>query len=348
MKQLVSVIVPTRNRARQLSQAIGSIFAQRRLHELFELEVVVVDDASADDTAEMVRRYPEVRYIRLARNGGPARARNEGIRSSTGNYVAFLDDDDVWLPHKLELQVPALEQYPEVGVVYSQYRGHFHKVDGVFPYADRAPSGWIFREMLLRNCCGADSSLLIRRTALDRVGYFDESLATNCDYDLWMRLAFHCPFLFLAGAVAEYTPTVEGLWFSSATKGTEADDHARVVEKGLALLPNWYEFATLRREARALAALNAASPFLLMGDFARAWLVLLKALCSYPSALSYDESRRTLMWALAVSFGDWILPLQRFRWKLGPAIGRALRKERNFRTKIASDPTPQTDRTREH
>src|SRR5712692_9764325 len=115
-----SVITPTYNRADFLRVAIASV-----LNQTFQdLEIIVVDDASSDRTAEVVRRFTDelIKYIRHDINKGGSAARNTGIKNSTGAYVAFLDDDDEWLPEKLGMQVDLLENSPaEVGGVYTSY-----------------------------------------------------------------------------------------------------------------------------------------------------------------------------------------------------------------------------------
>ena len=117
---LVSVIIPTRDRMSLLREAVGSVFTQEARDEMFRLEVIVIDDASSDNTSNVLLHFPEIRYLRLDTNGGPAAARNAGIAVSTGQYVAFLDDDDVWLPNRLRVQIPILERHGDIGVVYGQ------------------------------------------------------------------------------------------------------------------------------------------------------------------------------------------------------------------------------------
>ena len=120
MKPVVSVIIPTHNRATLLRTAIATVYAQEGVGELFDLEVIVVDDASSDETAEAARSYPNVKYIRFDDNRGVAAARNAGVKVATGQYIALLDDDDLWLPHKLRTQVPAFALDPTLGMVYGQ------------------------------------------------------------------------------------------------------------------------------------------------------------------------------------------------------------------------------------
>ena len=117
VRPLVSAIIPTHNRAHCLSRAVDSIYAQEGLGEHFDIEIIVVDDASSDSTTEVVRRYSGVRYIRQPERRGVSAALNAGLRASTGCCIVFLDDDDVWLPHKLRVQVLQLEAHIDVGVV---------------------------------------------------------------------------------------------------------------------------------------------------------------------------------------------------------------------------------------
>jgi glycosyltransferase involved in cell wall biosynthesis len=119
-RPLVSVIIPTHNRSSLLCEALASVMEQEGRGELFELETIVVDDASTDDTRRVAAEYP-VRYIRHPTNLGLSAARNSGIAEARGRYVAFLDDDDLWLPHRLQVQLPVMEAHPEVDLVYSTY-----------------------------------------------------------------------------------------------------------------------------------------------------------------------------------------------------------------------------------
>jgi glycosyltransferase involved in cell wall biosynthesis len=112
---LISVIVPAYNTSRTIAETLDSVLAQT----FEDYEVVVVDDGSPDDVAELVARsYPQVRLVRQE-NRGLAGARNTGIKEAKGEYVAFLDSDDVWLPRKLELQVEQIKTHPEADVFYA-------------------------------------------------------------------------------------------------------------------------------------------------------------------------------------------------------------------------------------
>ena len=113
----VTVVIPSYNSAPWLPETLASVLAQNRV----ELEAIVVDDGSKDNTREVVAKFPDVRYL-YQNNAGVAAARNTGIRAAQGKYIALLDSDDIWEPHKLRRQVEILDRYPGVGLVFSNYR----------------------------------------------------------------------------------------------------------------------------------------------------------------------------------------------------------------------------------
>jgi glycosyltransferase involved in cell wall biosynthesis len=182
----VSVIIPTYNCAHYLEQAIESAMNQTYR----DLEIIVLDDGSTDNTSEVVRKYgTDIRYIRQANAGLPA-ARNRAIESSSGEFLAFLDSDDWWEPSKLAEQVPILEGDPELGLIYTDLRV-VHDDGEIIPsfLASRplATSGYVF-DRLLQSGFILPSTVLMRRTCLDQVGMFDESMRSHEDIELWLRV----------------------------------------------------------------------------------------------------------------------------------------------------------------
>lgn len=186
---LVSVVIPTYNRASLVQRAIESV--RQQTYE--NLEIIVVDDSSTDETPEVVPTIddPRVEYVRHETNRHGAAARNTGVKYASGEYVAFLDDDDEWYPKKIEKQVKALDESPEeVAMIYcwaDVYReGHTNN-----PVAASEPtvSGEIFEETLTSNPIGATSTLVIDSEALETVGGFDEDLERGQDSDLIRRIA---------------------------------------------------------------------------------------------------------------------------------------------------------------
>lgn len=170
----VSVLIPAYNAAGCVSRAIESVLAQT----VPALEVLVVDDGSADHTAEVVERFgPPVRLLRQA-NAGPAAARNHAAREARGEWLALLDADDAWLPHKLERQMPYTAG-DRVGLV------HCWGPPGGGP----VPDAITFESLWEKNCI-VNSSAMIRREAFHALGGFDEdrALISVEDYNLWLRL----------------------------------------------------------------------------------------------------------------------------------------------------------------
>jgi hypothetical protein len=181
---LVSVIIPTHDRSALLQQAVESVLAQTYPN----LEVIVVDDGSADDTAAVMARYDgRLHYIRQA-NQGVAAARNAGYRAAAGEYLAFLDDDDLYLAHKIERQVRLLSDQSHLGLVHCRY----YRADGEGNYLDKVgllPTGDA-RELLLYWNFVWIGGPLIRRTCLERVGLFSLDVpSVTADWDLWLRVA---------------------------------------------------------------------------------------------------------------------------------------------------------------
>jgi glycosyltransferase involved in cell wall biosynthesis len=179
-----SVIITTHDRPHLLPHAIESARMAGT-----DVEIIVVDDASTDETANVCRNYSDICYVRIERNRKVAGARNVGILASSREYISFLDDDDVRLPHSLDIQIEALASAPEAGFVYGQVlvSDQDGATGGSF-YPATCPQGDVFWQLLERNFvpCG---SVVFRKDCLYRVGLLDESISGVDDWDLWIRLA---------------------------------------------------------------------------------------------------------------------------------------------------------------
>jgi len=190
----VSVIIPTYNRARVVGEAIRSALDQT----VRDIEVIVVDDGSTDDTRDAVDgcRDGRVRYI-YKTNGGPASARNAGLAEAKGEYVAFLDHDDLWPARFLEVMTGALDGRPEFGLAYSPITLRYADGHEVERYKVReGESGWC-TGALFRNSFVWTSASLMRRSVLKGFGY-DETLRRSYeDGDFFLRLALRTPFLYI-------------------------------------------------------------------------------------------------------------------------------------------------------
>jgi glycosyltransferase involved in cell wall biosynthesis len=200
----VSVVVTCYNYAKYLDGCLGSVFAQT--YE--DYEVIVVDDGSTDETPEVMQKYtdmPKLGYIRQ-KNGGQARAKNRGIESARGRFIAFLDADDLWEPEKLSAQM-TLFSNPSTGVVYSRAR----YIDTYGAPLRFQPSGqylmprsgrvsrWLFMDNFV-----PFSSSVVRRECFNMYGVFDESLAMGIDWDLWLRLSVGFEFDFVDRPLLAY------------------------------------------------------------------------------------------------------------------------------------------------
>ncbi len=186
----VSVVIPAYNAGALIEKAIDSVACQT----LRDLEVIVVDDASQDDTTARARAALErsgLRHLVLTaeRNAGPASARNRGVAAAQGDYVAFLDADDVWLPGKLDAQVRLMEAYPNVTLCGCQadwVDETGHVVQKLFEdMPELLPEGW---KPLLWNCYVATPCAMVRRDDLGTAP-FDPALRIGEDRDLWIKLA---------------------------------------------------------------------------------------------------------------------------------------------------------------
>ncbi|HUL01647.1 MAG TPA: glycosyltransferase family A protein [Gemmatimonadales bacterium] len=190
---LVSVVIPTYNRAAFLAEALNSVLAQT----FTDYEVIVVDDGSTDGTLQAVEGVgdPRVKLVSLPHTGSPARARNAGIKRARGRYLAFLDSDDMWDATKLADQLAALSDRPvcrwshtgqrcidEAGAPHARWPG---------PWL--ASEGWIAEPLLRRRDGVSSSSVLVDAALLREVGGFDETFVWGEDYDLWVRLALRSP-----------------------------------------------------------------------------------------------------------------------------------------------------------
>lgn len=189
MSQGLSVVIPAHNAAGTLDRALASVFLQ----DIPVPEVIVVDDGSSDGTAALAAAFAAgpVRVIRLEKCGGAANARNHGIAASCGQFVAFLDADDEWLPHKLERQLALLDANPAMDFVSCGAR--LIAPDGsdcgtLYPGRPPAWGGEAWRVLLAYNFI-ATPSIVVRRKALAAVGDFDTALKVGEDQDMWIRLA---------------------------------------------------------------------------------------------------------------------------------------------------------------
>ena len=192
----VSVVIPTYDRIETLPRSLDSVINQT----FPDWELIVVDDGSTDGTDKMILRdYPAVRLHRQE-NGGVSSARNSGAALASGEWIAFLDSDDAWLPEKLERQLSALANEPELRLSHTDeiWIRNGKRVNQPKGYA-KSGGGIYLRCLPL--CCICPSSVLLRRDLFDVIGGFDETLAACEDYDLWLRITAREPVHYLDQAL---------------------------------------------------------------------------------------------------------------------------------------------------
>jgi glycosyltransferase involved in cell wall biosynthesis len=181
---LVSVVIPVFNGERYLAEAIDSVFDQ----SCSKIECIVVDDGSTDSSPDIAKEFPDVRYVRQS-NAGVSAARNHGARLASGQFIGFLDADDVWLPAKVQRQLEVFERDPGLALVYSG----LHVVDQELNFIGRIeapqPARALRNTLLMERPSMAMWTALICRGAFDDIGGFDERLSTSADADLMCRLA---------------------------------------------------------------------------------------------------------------------------------------------------------------
>lgn len=185
----VSVVIPTHNRANEVLRAVESVLNQSRP----AAQVIVVDDGSTDDTPDRIRGLGAALHYVFQPHQGVSAARNLGARMAAGNWLAFLDSDDVWLPVKLERQCALHSSDPTLAISQT---GEIWIRNGVRVNACKhhaKPYGDIF-DLSLRRCLVSPSAVMIRRDLFLATGGFDEGLAVCEDYDLWLRLAITLRF----------------------------------------------------------------------------------------------------------------------------------------------------------
>ncbi len=185
---LVSVIIPTYNRSWILKEAIDSVLAQ----EFKNFELIVVDDGSTDKTQDIFSRYKEKVIFYKQSNKGVSAARNKGISLASGEYLAFLDSDDLWLPNKLACQADFFNSNPDAFICQTEEIWIRNSVRVNPKKRHKKFSGMIFYRSLSL-CLVSPSAVMIRRSLFDETGLFDESLPACEDYDLWLRICCRYP-----------------------------------------------------------------------------------------------------------------------------------------------------------
>jgi glycosyltransferase involved in cell wall biosynthesis len=279
---LVSVVIPSYNYARFVTEAVGSALAQSYPH----VEIIVVDDGSTDNTREVLEPFRDrIRYLAQT-NQGLSAARNTGIRAAQGEFIALLDADDVWHPRKLEVQLSYLQEHPEIGLLATEL---FTEQLEEWPVID--VRGIVPRLFTLDDVVGrghfAPSSAVIRKNCLEAVGLFDPTLRAVEDRDMWIRLASQCGLAKLPLLLLWYRLHPQSL----SSKAQFMEDHElRVLKKAFAQVPALRGRWLFRRKMYSQAAFASAQLFRASGRHGAALRRLLSSLGWWPLPLRVHDS----------------------------------------------------------
>lgn len=182
----ISVIIPAYNSANTILETIASVQQQT----FTDFELIVINDGSTDNTLELLETIEDNRLkIFSYTNGGLPVARNRGIAHSKGEFISFIDADDLWSKDKLELQSEALLRNPKAGVAYSWTMVIDEKGESFFPGHLVSHQGDVSKQLLSNNFIASGSNVMLRRSVVESIGEFDPTLKSAEDWDYWLRIA---------------------------------------------------------------------------------------------------------------------------------------------------------------
>ena len=293
----VTVIIPVFNGAAFVQRAVRSVLEQT----FQDFEIIIVNDGSNDNTEEVVRAIADrrIRYV-FQPNQGPNAARNNGIRMAQGEYLAFLDADDWWLPAKLQAQLERLKERPEAGLVYCSTL--WVKPAGEIILNEALIEGNVFPTLLFGNAVsGSASSVMVLRRVFDKVGLFDENFRRMEDWEMWLRI----------GAVFPFAAVRQPLVYVTNLPDSNGKNHFDMYASHLAVLEkafNSYAAPYLSLRCDTLAAAHTLSG---------------RCFCTFGM---YDQAREAFGKSLVLKrwnpgiYARWVLTF------LGPAINRQGRR----------------------
>ncbi|WP_019498979.1 glycosyltransferase family 2 protein [Pseudanabaena sp. PCC 6802] len=191
MLPLISVVIPAYNAQKTILETIHSVLNQT----VSNFEIIVINDGSRDNTLSLLSTISDPRLkVFSYENGGLSVARNRGISNAIGEFISFLDADDLWTQDKLELQVAALQKNPDAGVVYSWTQFIDEHSNLLFLQPPVYLEGDVYPHLLVSNFISSGSNIMVRRHYIDLVGEFDPAVNATADWDYYLRLAARCHF----------------------------------------------------------------------------------------------------------------------------------------------------------
>jgi glycosyltransferase involved in cell wall biosynthesis len=297
----VSVVIPTHNRAALVKQAIDSVLAQTDPAG----EILVVDDGSTDDTQAQLATYGDRIRVIYHPQGGVAAARNQALRVAVGQWIGFLDDDDVWLPTKLERQKALIEQNPELGLVHCSDYAVDDELNILYPRTIAPENrGDVFERLLMGNFI-FQSCVMARRDVLEEVGYMDPALRFAPDYDLWLKIGARYSTDFVTEPLVLCRQSASGCLTKDIRLEQRLREVHEIFERSITLRPIE---ARVRRMGRYELERRSAASWLMEGRNDEARAHAQRALISRPDSF---EGYRLLAYSLAPKgILDWLRRLK--------------------------------------
>lgn len=299
----VSVVIPTHNRAECLPCAITSA-----LNQTFQdFEIIVVDDASQDNTTRVVESFNDqrIQYLRHETTQGAAKARNAGILRAKGKYIAFLDDDDEWLPEKLKMQVDILETSPStLGGVYTGSLDVQQSTGEIVRQLTPSKRGKIFDEMLIQNWIGPTSTVMLKRECFEKVGLFDMNISFAEDYDMWIRVSKEYDFEYIKQPLVKFHYHENGL----------SNNYEMMIRGWEALIEKYGALFASNKKIYSLRFLYLGIVYCRNGNMKKGRAEFLKAIRLYPF-----DIRHYYNLCLSTLGTDWFKTLKKFRDMLSGA-----------------------------
>lgn len=276
----ISVIIPTKDRPEMLPRSVASIWSQTVLPQ----EIIIINDASTVDYERVIEKLQKdsplpIVYQRIEQSNGPSNTRNTGVNLARGDILMFLDDDDVWLPHKIANQLQIFQQNSEIGLVYAARQAVDETGNLLFQIAPKF-AGNIYREMLQKNHVGITSSVAVKRDLFLQAGGFDVEIPVREDYELWLRLS-------QVTAIA-FDPEATVKWTVHSQPRKQTSSKPEVYERAVQKILQKYQpdiNALPFKQARLAYAAHytlIADKYLLTGSPRKYWYVL-RSLLQYPS-----------------------------------------------------------------
>ncbi len=277
----VSVVITAYNRAHLIGHTLDSVLAQTYR----DLEIIVVDDGSTDDTPEVLATYGESIRVLRQQNAGQPEARKAGIRVAHGDHIAFVDSDDLWLPTKLEKQMARLSESRDLAWIYCDaevFDSSRGQVLYNFSQINPPHRGWVGCQLLLRDFIPSPTPV-IRRDVFEEIGYLQASDWSRHgeDWDIWLRIAAQHPVEFIPEVLARYR-VHRGAMTQSEDIRAVHQDRVEVIERAVAFAPHVY--GPVHRQALAALCLHTGRRLAVAGKASEARAMFKQAIRLSPGS----------------------------------------------------------------